>query len=90
MRTIWKYPISLAGYQGASFPVGTVFLHFGLQDDVPTLWVLLDPDEKRQEYRRFRLVGTGNPIDEDGELVHIGTVVGHEGQFVWHLFEVKP
>jgi hypothetical protein len=37
--------------------------------------------------RRFRVYGTGQPID--GEWRHIGTALAVEGVLVWHLAEAR-
>jgi hypothetical protein len=88
MKEIWKFPIGIADFMGISMPEQADLLHFGLQDGVPMLWALVDPRAMRLQ-RQFRLVGTGHPV-EMSNAKYVGTVVGHEGQFVWHLFEMLP
>ena len=88
MRQVWKYRIPPQDHQTLSVPKGSQFLHFALQDDQPNLWFLVDPSTD-METRELRLAGTGQNIWEEN-LTYVGTAVGHMGQFVWHLFEVRP
>ena len=83
-KKIWKYPIKL-GPQTIDMPKGSVIRHFALQNDIPTLWVEVDSSAELVP-RNFIIVGTGHTF-ENTSLTYIGTVVGHEGVFVWHLFQ---
>lgn len=83
-RVIWKFPLYPATPVQLFLPRGAEILHVGAQDEVPTMWVLLDP-AALHDPREFFVYGTGHPIDEEG-LVHLGTVQTNAG-FVWHVFE---
>lgn len=83
--TIWKFPLSIApGSQSIMMPAGSAVLCVQVQHEVPWIWVEVDP-EARLIRRRFRVYGTGHPIDEEG-LGYVGTFQVEGGEFVFHLF----
>lgn len=54
------------------------------------IWAQVDP-EHPMKTRHFRIFGTGHPMPDDdayATLTFIGTVITHDGTFVWHIFEV--
>jgi hypothetical protein len=57
-----------------------------LQDGIPTIWVLVDPDMLTKK-THFKLYGTGHEVDciENGFYHHAGTFF--QGPYVWHLFQ---
>jgi hypothetical protein len=86
VRTIWKFPVAVTDDPVIRMPAGAQLLRFDLQDDVPTLWALVD-DSSPVEDRTFRLAGTGHPLDElRRNARYIGTVLMSAG-LVLHLFE---
>lgn len=90
---IWKFqitsnpnhPENLPDTFELELPIGARLLSFQLQHGVPTLWVLLNPDNKI-ERRRFHLIGTGHPVPAV-HLFFIGTIQLLGGDMVKHLFE---
>lgn len=65
IKVIWKYPIKVIfGEQSISIPVDSLFLKFALQDNVPTLWFLVDPNEKRMIEYPLITIGTGHEYSE--------------------------
>lgn len=52
----------------------------------PQMWVLCDPNAKK-ERRRFRVFGTGHPVESDDDLEYVGTFQLEDGALVFHLFE---
>ena len=44
MRLVRKYPLSLAKQQEVALPVGAHVLHCAAPGDVPTLWVMVNPE----------------------------------------------
>lgn len=58
-------------------------IHFGIQDEQPTLWAEHHEEQPEREYH-FKLIGTGHSVE--GRCFHIGTVQ-HRG-FVWHLYQM--
>lgn len=82
---IWKYQLIITDTQYVSMPAEAKLLSVGLQKGKVCLWALVDPS-KPIETKMIEIVGTGNPMPNDG-LVRkfIGTVVADP--FVWHVFE---
>jgi hypothetical protein len=89
---IWRYEINplLLDANDETFlsiPEGARLLHVESKDNVPSLWAMVEPQNKRVR-RRFFLVGTGHEFP----LFH-GTYVGQfmvrEGRttLVFHLFD---
>jgi len=85
MKTIWKYSIPITDHFEIDMPKGATILYFGVQNDTPQIWVLID-SSATTEKRKFRLAGTGHPIEEV-ELKYVGTVLMLADRLVWHLFE---
>jgi hypothetical protein len=55
--------------------------------DVVEFWAL---DSGGAPYpRRFRVYGTGHPIDGDPEPAYRGTALAAGGSLVWHLMEER-
>ncbi len=83
---VWKYPLDLREYQTIEMPMGAELLTFQTQNDVATLWALVNETQNKTT-RLFRIAGTGNPID-DKIKSYVGTVQMQNG-LVWHLFEIE-
>ena len=90
MITIWKYEINEPEVT-LMIPENAKVLDVQLQQGSPTpcIWVAVDTENILVE-RRFRIYGTGHPMD----FKHAGAAGVHyvgtfqlQG-FVWHLFEV--
>jgi len=79
---IWKFLFEVVDFQTLNIPYGAKLLHIGTQQDIPTLWAAVNP-EQPLENRRFWVVGTGGRIPRDS--TYVGTSVGSE--FVWHIYE---
>lgn len=89
MRIVYKYPIGLNRLNVLEIPEGAQFLHVAMQRDTPTLWFMVDP-QAVDEKRTFVVVGTGEGIHSRADsLTHLGTVLTSDGEFVWHIFELK-
>jgi hypothetical protein len=90
MTTIYKYPLTISDTQTLELPVVSRILHFGVQNQVPCLWVLIpDVTDERFQTATFEMFGTGNempalPMQERRE--YIGTALMNNG-LVWHFFE---
>jgi len=85
IKKIWKYDIPIHDNFSFLMPSGAKILHFGLQYNLPWIWVLINPS-KETTLRRFRLVGTGHTIKEEG-LKYIGTIKMAQDRLIYHLFE---
>ena len=84
-RRIWKWTLAVTDKQSLQMPKGAKILTVQEQGGMPQLWAYCDPTEPL-ETRTFRIVGTGNPIDQDpGD--YIGTFQMRDGALVFHVFE---
>ena len=86
-QKIWKYPINTQDVDFVlEIPEGAKPLYFEVQRGVPTLWVLVNPNNKFEK-RYFRIVGTGDTIEEEDNITYIGTIQLADGDLIFHLFE---
>lgn len=83
---VWKYPVSVDNMFVLQLPVGATPLSVHIQNGEPVLWCLVNPVAP-VKLRRFRLAGTGHPIEAVG-LSFIGTFLVEHDALVFHLFEV--
>lgn len=89
MQEVWKFRIPVGDLAGIAMPRGAKVLYVAAQREIPCLWALVDPSAL-PDFRRFRLVGTGDPIEENPDLlVYCGSFMMHDGTPVFHLFEIK-
>lgn len=89
MKTVWKFPLALAGEQRIDMPAGARLLSVQPQGEGVCLWALCDPDAKK-EPRVIVIVGTGHQAPEEDlwQLKHISTFQLHGGALVFHAFEI--
>jgi len=86
IQKIWKYPLDMIVDEFIlEMPEGAILLSFKVQRGVPTLWALVNPNNKFEK-RYFRLVGTGHSIEDDN-LKYIDSVQLDRGNLIFHLFE---
>jgi hypothetical protein len=90
MRTIYRYKLPIADDRIALFmPPGALVLSSPPNPRTNSeieIWAEVNADLPLSERREFLVIGTGHPIPNDcGPF--IGTVITHDGQFVWHVFE---
>ena len=84
MQRIYKYPLQVTDVQMVQMPIGAVILTAQNQNEVVTLWAMVE-DKELIEFRAIHIFGTGHPIPEKYNGKYIATVQA-EG-FVWHIFE---
>jgi hypothetical protein len=89
MKTIYKYPLDIAGCQKIVMPTDAKILCVQTQIDIPCLWALVERGSTRFEKREFVTLCTGHhPTPDDIEkLVYIGTVQMCDESLVFHVFE---
>lgn len=89
---IYKYPLSLQqDYNICTvlLPAGYQILTIQLQNDIPTLWVLVDETRSNILKVQIAVVGTGHHITFNADLAtYISTVQFNNGNLVLHFFEV--
>jgi hypothetical protein len=83
---IYKYPLILADYNPVVMPKGSTILDLQIQNNTPTIWVLVDTNTKYAEVRTFAIFGTGQEIENVNRYKYIKTF--QLNNFVWHVFEV--
>ncbi|KKK61113.1 hypothetical protein LCGC14_3017550, partial [marine sediment metagenome] len=87
MRKIWKFTLPVTDHPIVLMPKGAKVLSAGVQHGDVQVWALVDP-EAPKESRRFRVAGTGHPLeDEVVSLRFIDTVQMLGGSLIWHIFE---
>ena len=88
MKTIHKYPLTMADIQTVEMPSGAEILTVQTQVATPCIWALVDTDNPVEEHS-FAIFGTGHPIHEDIWVRHkyISTFQLSDGKFIFHLFE---
>ena len=84
---VWKYEIPVADRPQISMPEGATILMVAEQNDVPCIWVRVDPSRPVMP-RRFQFAGTGHPLP-DGVGRHVGSIMLSGASFVFHLFELE-
>lgn len=89
MKTIWKFLVDKE-ITYIDVPKGASILNVGVDPHshfIPCFWAFVDP-EVETETRKFLLVGTGEPLDENmgEELIYYGTVTTNE--YAWHICEI--
>ena len=87
MKAVWKYPFPIIDNVEISLPKGSKILCVKTQKNDLFLWALVDPDENETESVKFRIAGTGHPIEEEN-LEYIDTVLMYEDNFVLHIFKI--
>ena len=85
---IWKYQLNVIDEQQLFLPADAKILTVQTQRGTPCLWALVNEENTAKELRKIAIYGTGNPIPDDpGE--YIATFQMHNGDLVFHVFEVK-
>jgi hypothetical protein len=82
MKTIYKYPLMLAGVQHVVMPHGASLMSVQVQNNSICLWAYIETDN-HPKTRRVLIVGTGHEVPP--HLKFVGTV--QHGAYVWHIFD---
>ena len=91
MQTIHKYPLELVDEQSVWTPAGAQLLHLAMQNGVPCLWFLVDPELEATLKWQIRMYGTGHAVpDSESWLPFLGTILLHDGAPVLHVFRYCP
>lgn len=87
MRTVYKYIINPDDLVSVSMPEKSMVLSAQMQGGRIAIWALVDTDRPLRD-RKFRVIGTGNPIPELlNQLRFIDTVQLEKLGLVFHIFE---
>lgn len=92
MKTVHKYPFNPGSTTlSLELPKGAKPLHFAFQNNKVIarfcLWILVDPQEKQTDLRRFTIVGTGHDVPL--HTTYIGSTLVSNDEFVFHAFEIN-
>ena len=85
-KKIFKYELPVVGKEDLELPVGAQILHVGSQENVTTLWALVDVDSPTEPVH-FAVFFTGQTIPLYNFRNFIGTVE-HKNGLVSHVFEI--
>ncbi len=85
---IFKFPLKVVDLQTVLIPERGKILSVGTQREVVCLWALVNPDASCKNEVRVRIVGTGNPIQDDAldGMAFIGTTQMARGDLIWHVY----
>lgn len=87
-QVIFKYPLATVEEQVIEMPKGAEILSLQVQNNLPTLWAMVDT-EAPLEGRVFISVLTGGALKVPREgLSFLGTAQMNNGAFVVHVFEM--
>lgn len=89
-KTIWKFPLEITDIQKVNMPDKAEILTVQMQNGIPCLWALVDPDEALFDEREIEIFGTGNHIVYDNNIVwhkYISTIQLNGGSLIFHVFE---
>lgn len=90
MKTIWKFPMTVADEQEIALPYGFELLSVQTQRETPCLWALVDPENTEEELLLVCMYGTGHTITRTTGAF-LGTFQIANGSLVFHVFtERKP
>lgn len=88
MKTIWKFPLTLASEQRVVMPTGAKVLSVNEIAGELFIWAEVKP-KNQPSSRRVYIFGTGHLIDlcTGGKpLEYVGTVLQNYGVLVWHVY----
>lgn len=85
---IWKFSFPIQGELEVDMPTGAKILCFEAQNNVPTIWALVQVTAEEVK-RKFCVLGTGQKVSSDiCDATYVGTVLMYEGDLVFHLFDL--
>lgn len=85
--TIWKYALPIEYGAILSMPKGAVILTAQAQGGRPYIWAQVD-DEAPEVYHKILVIGTGHELEGPTFGKYIGSIHLHDGQFVFHVFDM--
>lgn len=93
IRTVYKYQLQLNDTTEVTLPTNHQILKFGCQVDSIIMWCLVELPEDGEPRagtvtRKFRIAGTGHPIQEGVTKDHYLDTV-FMGRCVWHIFKLN-
>lgn len=90
MHTVWKIGLDVDKAQRVVLTRGARILSVHLQRGEAFVWVMLDPEAKK-EIATIEAYGTGHPVADPVGLEYIGSTFDDSGSpLVFHFFERTP
>ena len=85
---VWKYPLAVADEQNIVVPKGSNLLSLMEQNNVPTIYFLVNASAQVKETIAVSMRGTGHPVEREMSSAsqYIGTVSTYSGQLIWHVW----
>ena len=87
MESIFKYQLETTDEQIVEMPLGAEVLTVQVQNGTPCIWARVNPDYAKLQYR-FRIFGTGHPIEDDFVGKYVGTYQLQNGALIFHVWLV--
>ncbi len=81
---VFKYVMEITDYVDLDMPSGAEVLTAQMQNGDLCLWAKVDENAPKEK-RRFRIAGTGHPLE--GKHEYISTVFPYNDSLVFHIFE---
>ncbi len=87
IRTVHKYVFPhISDVVEVPMPRNAHLLHIAIQFGKLAVWALI-AESQLSTIRRFPIAGTGHPIESNGSMKHVGSVIANEGSLVLHVFD---
>lgn len=84
---IWKFDLPIQDTPIISMPEGAKILSLQVQEGVPRIWALVNPQNDMKS-RFFHIIGTGHNFKESTLGSYVGTFITAGETFVGHVFEI--
>ena len=87
-KKIYKYKLQITENQEIEVPIGYQILSLDVQDNMPYIWILIDPLQEEKMKLKFSFYTTGQDIDCSNMkyIDYIGTVHLCNSSLVYHCF----
>lgn len=87
MKTIHKQTLAIIRTQKIHIPKNSKILSVGNQKENLCIWYACDVRSAELDEIKIRIFGTGHEIENDFDGKFINTVIMHNGDLVWHVFQ---
>lgn len=84
-KIIYKYPLEFTCPQTIKLPSSAEILYVDSQRNTPTIWAIIDIDDKSTIEVDVYIISTGQAFDASNKL-YVGSCMTENGLFVWHIF----
>ena len=84
-KIIYKYPLDFTYPQSIDVLFFADILYVDSQRNTPTIWAIIDTDDKSTIEVDVYIISTGQAFDASNKL-YVGSCITENGLFVWHIF----